>query len=202
LEHGHELGLRDPGWRHPSAKWVSECRRLVAFDERLPAVLRKADRPINAEESFLFVTICAAKHLYVTSARLAEEVLVARPEEGRDLSTARRYRAACAAARAGAGDGKDEPAPDEASRSHWRRRALEWLEADLAAWNTQTEKGSPQTRSKAWTVLTHWRRDPDLASLREEAPLSRLPESDRTACRALWSKVDSLLATASTKPVH
>jgi WD40 repeat protein/serine/threonine protein kinase/predicted Zn-dependent protease len=34
---GHELGSQLPGWNYPSAKWVAECERLLALQQRYQA---------------------------------------------------------------------------------------------------------------------------------------------------------------------
>jgi hypothetical protein len=51
------------------------------------------------------------------------------------------YNAACAAALAAAGKGKEEPPPDEMVKARWRKQAIAWLKADLAAWAKVVEKG-------------------------------------------------------------
>jgi hypothetical protein len=46
--------------------------------------------------------------------------------------------------------------------------------------------------------LQHWKADTDLAGIRDESELNKLPEGEQTACRALWSEVEALLAKART----
>jgi hypothetical protein len=43
-------------------------------------------------------------------------------------------------------------------------------------------------------VLRHWQTDADLAGVRDADALAALPESERAAWRALWTRVDALLA--------
>jgi predicted transcriptional regulator len=73
-----------------------------------------------------------------------------------------------------------------ADAAECRGRALEWLRADLAA------------RARAATGLVarleHWKRDPDLASVR--ARPGDLPESECAAWQRLWAAIDEALATA------
>jgi len=40
----------------------------------------------------------------------------------------------------------DEPSPDDAAKSRWRKQAQDWLRSDLAAWSKIMEDGSPQSR--------------------------------------------------------
>jgi hypothetical protein len=74
------------------------------------------------------------------------------------------------------------------------------LRADLAAWDKLLESDSPQTRDQVRTTLTHWKAERDLAGLRDEAELTKLPERERRAWRALWADVDALLEKAAVSP--
>ncbi len=89
-----------------------------------------------------------------------------------------RYNAACSAALAAAGKGKDDPSPDDATRVVLRRQALGWLRSDLAAWVKIQKDGPPTKRGAVGPTLRHWKRDTDLAALRDEAELAKLPEAD------------------------
>jgi hypothetical protein len=39
----------------------------------------------------------------------------------------------------------------------------------------------------------HWKRDPDLAGVRGEAALAKLPEAERQGWRTLWADVEQVL---------
>jgi hypothetical protein len=95
------------------------------------------------------------------------------------VRNALRYNAAAAAARAGPERG-------------WRKQAIQWLRADLASWEAVLIDGQPEGRRLLRSMLTHWKRDPDLASLRDEQ--GRLTASEQTDCAAIWKGVDALLA--------
>jgi hypothetical protein len=98
----------------------------------------------------------------------------------------------------------DDPPLDEASKARWRNQAIRWLEADLAAWSKVVESGLPRAGGEVARTLQHWKVDTDLAGLRDQAAMARLPENEQARCRALWAEVDILLAKAraraSTKP--
>ncbi len=94
---------------------------------------------------------------------------------------------------AGCRPGKDDPPLDEPTKARWRKQAVDWLKADLAAWSTLLEKGPPAARQSISQTLQHWKADSDLAGLRDAALLAKLPEDEQTACRALWAEVDVLL---------
>jgi hypothetical protein len=109
------------------------------------------------------------------------------------MQSTNRYNAACAAALAGSGQGKDDPPLDEAAKARWRKQAIDWLRADLAAWSKILASGPPQSRQFVAQTLQHWKADPDLAGIRDHAVLAKLPAAEQNACRALWSDVDALL---------
>jgi tetratricopeptide (TPR) repeat protein len=198
LKKGHELGSKMPGWSVPSAQLVLDCERLVALERRLPAVLRGADRPADAVERIEFARLCQLdyRQLFAASARFYEAAFADRPGLAEDLQEGHRYNAACAAAQAASGQGKDAPPLDAAARSRWRRKALDWLGADLKGWSGRLDAGPDQARAEVVRMLRHWKADSDLAGLRDEAGLARLSGDDRKACEALWAKVDALLRRA------
>ena len=58
------------------------------------------------------------------------------------------------------------------------------------------ETGTPQDRSSVAMTLQKWKSDPDLAGIRDEVGLGKLPEDERKACRTLWAEVDALVKKA------
>jgi len=194
LKRGHELGSKNPNWRYPSAEWVREAERLVELDRKLPAVLAGKLKPADAPETLGFAEICHEKNLHGASARFWADAFQAQPKLAEDVQAQNRYNAACAAALADSGQGKDDPPLDDAAKARWRKQALDWLKADLAAWSKVVQGGSPQARQAISQTLQHWKAETDLASLRDAAALAKRPEHEQKACRALWADVDALLA--------
>ena len=90
--------------------------------------------------------MCYDKKLHGASARLWTEAFQAQPKLTEDMQAQNRYNAACAAALAGCGQGKDDPPLDDAAKARWRKQAIDWLKADLAAWSKILESGPPQAR--------------------------------------------------------
>jgi hypothetical protein len=84
--------------------------------------------------------------------------------------------------------------------AEWRAQARAWLRADLVAWNQLLAAATPESRALARERLAQWLVDPDLASLRDDAGLAELPESERRECRDLWAEASALLARAHEKP--
>jgi serine/threonine-protein kinase len=161
-------------------------------------VLRGENQPKNAAERFEFGSLCYNLKRYSASARLIAEAFQADPKLAEDMKVQNRYNAACAAALAGCGQGRDEPPMDEAAKSRWRKQAIEWLKADLAFWNRQVETGPQQAKAFVVQTLQHWKVDTDLAGIRDEAALAKLPEDERKACRSLWTEVDALIKKAQS----
>jgi serine/threonine-protein kinase len=196
LRRGHELGSRQPAWRHPTAQAVRECERMVALEARLPNVLAGRLQPADSAETLGFAQLCYNKKLHGSSARLWTEAFQAEPKLADDMQAQHRYNAACAAALAGCGQGQDKPPLEEPTKARWRKQATDWLKKDLAAWSKILGSGPPQVRQSVAETLQHWKTDTDLAGLRDATALKRLPEAEQKACGALWAEVDGLLAKA------
>ena len=202
FKRGHELGSNNRNWHYPSADWVRHTERLVALDTKLPAILNGRDKPSDALEWLGFAQLCYQKKLHGASSRFWTEAFQAQPNLADDMNVQNRYNAACAAALAGSGQGKDDPPLDEEKKARWRKQAVDWLKADLTAWSKILDGGSPQSRQAITQTLEHWKADTDLAGLRDAAPLAKLPDSEEKACRALWAEVDALLAKSGKAKPH
>jgi eukaryotic-like serine/threonine-protein kinase len=164
LKRGHELGSRSPNWRYPSAQWVHRAERMVELEEKLPALLKGDGKTADAGESATLAQMCYDKKLHGGAARMWEDSFKAQPALAEDLKVQNRYNAACAAALAGCGQGTDKPPLTEEDKVHWRRQAIEWLRADLAAWSKVVASGPAQGREAAVKTLQHWKADADLVS--------------------------------------
>jgi serine/threonine-protein kinase len=176
-------------------------QHMEDLDRKLPALLRGELRPEPAERAE-FASLCQQpwKQLFAAAGRLYEEAFTARPELAEDLEHGHRYNAACAAALAGCGPTKDEPPLDDQARARWRKQALVWLRADLAAYAKRLGTGRPENRR--WVAgHLHWaQQDNDLAGVRDPAALAQLPDGERQQWRTLWSEVAALLKQAQEKP--
>jgi tetratricopeptide (TPR) repeat protein len=189
LPHNHSL-------RKPFSKLLRQYERFPALDEKLPAFLQGDATPADAAERLALAQLCRHKKLYAASARFYTEAFADQPRPAQDPEEWYRYGAACAAALAAAGQGKDAAKLSDKERACLRRQALDWLHADLAAWTTVLEKAPPQDRLRVQRALQHWQKDLDLAGLRDKEALAKLPEAERTAWRELWADVEHTLVKA------
>jgi len=199
LRKGHELGSRRPDWRYPSAQWVARAEHLAAMPGRLAALLRGEDKPRDNAERLDFAQMAYDRKHFAVAAQLWAEALASEPRLGDDRRTQHRYNAACAAALAAAGQGKDEPPPDDAAKVKLRQQALDGLKNELTAWGKLVATISPVYWPGVVQTLEHWKQDSDLAGVRDADGLSKLPADEQRAWRALWADVDSLLKLAGSQ---
>jgi serine/threonine-protein kinase len=172
--------------------------RVAALDARLAAIL-KGEALKDAAERLALALRAYETQRYATATRLWAGALEADPKLAADREAQHRYNAACAAALAGCGKGKDDSPRDDTSKGTLRRQALDWLSAELAAWSTILESSPVQARPVVASTLKHWKKDTDLAGIRDDAELSKLPEEERAACRQLWRDVDRLLTESADR---
>jgi serine/threonine-protein kinase len=165
------------------------CERMLALDARLPALLQGEERPV-LDDLLELARVCRDYGRPRAAAGLYAAAFAARPELADDLGGGHRYHAACAAARAAAGPVADEARlGGEPDRAGLRRQALDWLRADLALGAKLRRDGK-----SAGPSLTTWRTVADLADVRDQAPLAKLPAAERDEWRRLWADVDASLA--------
>jgi serine/threonine-protein kinase len=208
-------------WKESQAShttvWVSHVLRREAeamIVPNLPAFLRGAYQPQENDERLDLLGICQSQGLYAAASRLYADAFAADPhladkltadcryraarEQSFDdrieaLDTESRYLAARCAALTCCGLGKDGAKLGEAERAHWRRKALEWLQADLTVWSKTLSSGLRTDRDLAREMLTLWQDEPDLAGLREPGALDKLSGEERKEWLALWREVVALL---------
>jgi eukaryotic-like serine/threonine-protein kinase len=205
---GHELGSKIPkdggmrrkGWHYPSERWVKDCEVLVEEDKKLADALKGDVKNRDANELVELAAFCMVhKRLSVAAAKLYAEVLEADRKLSAELRAGHLYNAARAAALAGAGQGLDAAKLNDNERARWRRQALDWLRAALAVWTKRAEAGTPAVCAAIYKGMQHWQMEPDLAGIREETALAKLPEAERDRCRKLWADVEALQTKVKPK---
>src|SRR5262249_54261190 len=142
---------------------------------------------------------------YAAASRFYAEAFAAEPKLAENPEQGNRYNAACAAALAGCGQGRDASRLEDNERARLRKQALGWLRADLGGWAQKLSNQADKTRPVAVQTLQHWLTDTDFAGVRGAEALSRLPaEAERQSWQQLWNEVSVMLkrvqgTTASEK---
>src|SRR5262249_53720703 len=174
-----------------------QCQLFVALDARLPAIQQGTEKPANAVEQLEFAQLCLLKKHYGAAAHLFRDAFAADPKLAEDVRAGLRSHAACVAALASCGPGRDVDTLDDKERARWRRQALDWLRQDLTWWGKQLDNGDAQTNAHLRQRLQLWQGDPDLAGVRAQDALGRLPDEERKQWERLWSDVEALLRRVS-----
>jgi superkiller protein 3 len=188
LPQGHPL-------RRLASQQLQRCDRLLTLEAKMPAILRSEAKAANAAEWLALAEVCRLKGQYATAVRFYAAAFAAEPKRADDLRAGNRYDAACHAALAALGRGKDAPAED-AARAELRRQALAWLRADLGVLTRDAIDGNPRDSADAAAALRHWQGDADLSAFHHPWSLLCLPADERCQWQQLWADVDELLRKA------
>jgi tetratricopeptide (TPR) repeat protein len=179
---------------------LSRAKRLAGLEKRLPALLAGEDRPADNQERLEAAELCRRQERFAAAAHFWAEAFAADAMLADDVKAGRRFSAACFAALAAAGRGEDAGKLDDKAKARLRQQALDWLRADLALRTRQLETGKPDDGGAARQALRHWQEHADLAGLRDEAALARLPADEQKAFTRLWADVAALLNKAEAPP--
>jgi serine/threonine protein kinase/formylglycine-generating enzyme required for sulfatase activity len=106
-----------------------------------------------------------------------------RPVRTLPFSSFDRYAAARAAVLAASGQNKDKPRLDDAAKAK-RLQALDWLKAELANWSEVQPPRLFLARN-----LWQWQQESDLAGIRDQAALAKLPPEEQKAFKQFWADV-------------
>jgi tetratricopeptide (TPR) repeat protein/serine/threonine protein kinase len=191
LHRGHAYGQGKVDYDLPSEQWIQTAESLLALDVKLPHVL--AGQVATPSEKLELAYLCYQyKKQYGDAARLFGDALEAEPGLEKD----HRYNAACSAALAGGGRGVGGEGIGASDRARLRGKALEWLQADLAALDAAAT-ADPAASAKIRPVLEHWLGDSDLSVVRDAEALAALPEPEREPWASLWNGVRERAAPAT-----
>jgi Flp pilus assembly protein TadD len=185
------LGAEAPTYKVVVAE-LARCQRLLRLEQTLDAVVAGKRVPPDSRERIALADLAGrpAKQLYGNAVHLYCDAFDAEPP----LADRHRYHAACAAVLAGVGRGKDAGKLDEADRVLLRYTALGWLQEECTEHARKVKGGSSSAANQSRETLLRWRKDADLASVRDPELLLKLPEAEQVAWRNLWAQVDALLA--------
>jgi tetratricopeptide (TPR) repeat protein len=170
----------------------AEAMRLQALLPKLDQLVDGTAEPADNEQRLDLARLCSYRHRFAGAARFYAAALDADPKLADDAKLADRYNAACAAARAGHGDG-DGARLGAAERACLRKQAVAWLRADLDAVTKWLAADKVAERQIQLARLSQWKTDTDLASLRDADQVGKLPEDERESLKALWSDLDAAL---------
>jgi serine/threonine-protein kinase len=150
--------------------------------------------PQDNDERLALLGTCQFMNRTRAMARLYAGAFAADPSLTKDSAAGHCYNAARVAALAGCGQGADATDLADEEKARLRDQARQWLRADLAARSSAFDTGSTATRGAVRLALTRWQNEPDLAGLREQGELNKLPADERKECLALWQELTRLLA--------
>jgi hypothetical protein len=195
---------------------LQQCQQALQLEQRAETLGHGQAQPQSAAEALQLAQFCQQFRHYPAAARLYAAALAAQPALAEDLQRGHRYNAACVAALAAAGQGKNADQLTAADRANLRRQALAALRADLklltravAAYQgnkadnpkpaSPLEKlgGSPQPTGPAdllrlFDRLRHWQTDADLVSVRQDKQRAQLPPDEQKDWQKLWADVSQL----------
>jgi serine/threonine-protein kinase len=219
LEKGHELGSRRSDWHYRSDEWVQQLRVLLQSEQRINAIIQGRARPTGPTEQLQLAKFCQKYKRYSAATRFYTAALSGARGSPCSPHPIRGdpYQAACAAALAALGQGKDALPLTDQEKASLRRQALDWLRADLkqltptvadylaahtagnkppaAPPDKPTEpakKPGPADLLWVYDSLRHWQTNADLASLREDKKIAELPAAEQKNWRRLWEEVRTL----------
>jgi hypothetical protein len=134
---------------------------------------------------------------YAAAARFFDRAFKADAKMSQNLKVGYRYEAACAAALAGLGKGRDTPPPSDDARVKLRSDAHAWLEGDLRVFHTLLERKISIAPGLIQAKLRRWKVDPRLYLLRDGNDLA---DPERASWHDLWTRVEGILTETRNAP--
>jgi serine/threonine-protein kinase len=188
-----ELFAKDAPRRQFALQQLQQCDRMLALDKKLPAMVMGAATPANPAEAILLAQMCQQhKNRHVAAARLYSDAFAIDSKLAANINLQHRYNAACSAARAAAGQSEDAHDLPDKVVVMFRGWALRWLRDDLTVYGKLVGQNDAAWKQEIQNRLAWWRRDPDLASIRDPQALGRLPDNERVAWQSLWRDAEEL----------
>jgi eukaryotic-like serine/threonine-protein kinase len=183
-------------WRKSRAnereEWIYHILRREAEAMLLPDLrgfLDGTHQPTSKDEKVCYLGACQFEGRYRAAAEIYAEVLSADTRLAADVFGETRYRAACTAAAAGSGRGRDAGRLDEVERARWRQQARDWLRADLEELRRLSKSASKGLPGFLRDTLKHWTTDLDLAGLRDPNTCQGLLPEEQKAFRDLCDQL-------------
>jgi len=206
------LGSGDEGLPRTLTQMKDYVKLLVELDGKLPKILKGEENPgKDGYRLLMLMQLCIYRNAPVAAVKFFQQAVEADPSQ---VGTYR-YIAACAALRAVAGRGMDAHNLDDMQRALLRRQGTHWLALEAVAvserllaaakqdrefWQQGKSRGAGVGSSYAQVglhmtqTLRHWQQDQDLAIVRGEEALAKLPAEEQKDYRTFWANVESQLA--------
>ena len=178
---------------------IRSVEQQIALAARLGGVLRGEDKPSGAGETLAFAGLCFGRSLHVAAARFFADAFAADPNLVVDRVGHRRYDAACSAALAGCGKGKDNPQPDEAARTRLPPAGPRLAQGRAGSLEPTRHRPWPGVRK---TSSSTWGNTARMATWRACATPKRWPSCPKKSRRrgGVLTDVDSALKAVPEKP--
>jgi tetratricopeptide (TPR) repeat protein len=180
LPEGHPL-------RAHGTQQLQRCERMLVLKGRLSAIVSGKEKPAGSAQRVEFGALCQLTKHYAAAVRLYADAFAADVKQADNMQSANRYKAACCAVLAATA-----LKPNDKEQPRLRRRALDWLRADLALWKKRSEASNAKGRAEAQRALWGWQNNPGLASVRDKKGLAKLPDTERKGWEKLWAEVEAL----------
>jgi tetratricopeptide (TPR) repeat protein/serine/threonine protein kinase len=171
----------------------NQCDTWLALEMHMTDVLAGKLQPKDNRQRLDFIEICRRQQRHAAAAKFYDDAFAADARLADNRNAFHRYNAACFASLAAAGKGSDGGDLDNKERTRLRKQSIMWLRADLDLLAKRLEDSKPADRKVMHVTLRHWQEDTDLAGIRDNDALGRLPADEREACRKLWTTVAELL---------
>ena len=158
----------------------------------LPKVLSGESQPADTAERIALAMLCQhqSRQFYVACAGFYSDGFAADPKLTNHYPY--RYNAACAAALAGCGQGKDAANLGAGEYARLRKQSLAWLGAELDAWRLKLDKNPQKDCTAVGKQMQHWQQDPDFRGVRSPEALAKLHEAERRLWQQFWQNVEEL----------
>ena len=178
------------------------CKRLAELNSQWNSIASGNTKPMNEEDFFDFAKLCYYRGHYAKAANFLEEGFIKQQTDSGNridinrMGTDDRRMFLRATAHAGANSGNDANTLREQTRSVWRTKTFQVLQARLNVMRSLSEKNDNKLSEESELTLRRWLMIWHFAKLREPEHLAKLPQAERQRFQAFWTDVRTLLRQA------
>lgn len=172
---------------------LAKTERFREFEARLNRIPNDEFKLAASDKLKDFADACRRNGRFSISTKAWKAMLTSDPTLSEDPKAANRYLAAHFSILAGSGKESDVSIEQQAK---FRQYGFAWLTAELAHSVKLLEQGKSNSRIRSIANLQRWKRDPDLAMIRDTELLKTLPDDEQIRWKGFWKDVDALLQQA------